>query len=79
VTNQYQKVIKPFIEMPFIPTEVDKLQDQQKQNYSNVSMTNAILVGPKQESNGNEVINFFIYDFENFIFSNITIYFKLFF
>lgn len=60
LTTQYQKTIKPFIEKPFIPTEVDKLQEQQKKNYSNISMTNAILIGPKQESKGHEVLLFLL-------------------
>lgn len=55
MTTQYQKTIKPFIEKPFIPTEVDKLQEHQKNAYSDISMTNAILVGPKQTRNGQEV------------------------
>ncbi len=55
MTTQYQKTIKPFVEKPFIPTEVDKLQDKQKMNYSDISMTNAILVGPKQTGKGQEV------------------------
>ena len=55
MTTQYQKTIKPFIEKPFIPTEVDKLQEQDKRNYSNISMTNAILFGPKQTGKGQEV------------------------
>lgn len=55
LTSQYQKTIKPFIEKPFIPTEVDKLQDQQKRSYSDISMTNAILVGPKETGKGQEV------------------------
>jgi hypothetical protein len=55
LNTQYQKTIKPFIEKPFIPTEVDKLQDQQKRGYSDISMTNAILVGPKETGKGNEV------------------------
>jgi hypothetical protein len=55
LNTQYQKTIKPFIEKPFIPTEVDKLQEQQKNNYSNISMTNALLVGPKETGKGQEV------------------------
>jgi len=55
LNTQYQKTIKPFIEKPFIPTEVDKLQEQQKNNYSNISMTNALLVGPRETGKGQEV------------------------
>jgi len=56
LTTQYQKTIKPFIEKPFIPTEVDKLQQQQqRKQVSNISMTNAILVGPKETKKGQEV------------------------
>lgn len=58
ITNQYQKVIKPFIETPFIPQEVDSLAEKNKKVYQDVSMTNAILVGPKEKSSGlNEVSN----------------------
>jgi len=67
LTTQYQKTIKPFIEKPFIPTEVDKLQEEQKKSYSGISMTNAILVGPRDTANRNEVkIKFyFYYDYRN--------------
>jgi hypothetical protein len=48
------KIVKPFIERPFIPTEVDSIAAiTPKPKYTNQSsMTNAILVGPKQRSNG---------------------------
>jgi hypothetical protein len=48
------KIVKPFIEKPFIPTEVESLADvTPKQKYKNQSsMTNALLVGPRQRSNG---------------------------
>lgn len=55
MTTQYQKTIKPFVEKPFIPTEVDKLQENQKKNYADISMTSAILVGPKEAGKGHEV------------------------
>lgn len=55
LTTQYQKTIKPFIEKPFIPTEVDKLQEKQNKANSNISMSNAILVGPKDTGKGHEV------------------------
>jgi len=48
------KIVKPFIERPFIPTEVDSIAAlAPKPRYNNQSsMTNALLVGPKQRSNG---------------------------
>jgi hypothetical protein len=48
------KIVKPFIEKPFIPTEVDSIAETKpKQKYiDHSSMTNAILVGPRQRSNG---------------------------
>ena len=57
MNTQYQKTIKPFIEKPFIPTEVENLQEQQKKSFSDISMTKAILVGPKQTGKGQEVLN----------------------
>ncbi len=62
MNTQYQKTIKPFIEKPFIPTEVDKLQEKQKINYSDISMTSATLVGPRQTGKGSEVkINLYLF------------------
>ena len=48
------KIVKPFIEKPFIPTEVDSIIDKKpKQKFiDHSSMTSAILVGPRQRSNG---------------------------
>lgn len=48
------KIIKPFIEKPFIPQEVASLSDfNPKPKYNDQSsMTNALLVGPRQRSNG---------------------------
>jgi hypothetical protein len=48
------KIIKPFIEKPFIPTEVDKLAEPKKKVYDESSMSNAILVGPVQAKGGLE-------------------------
>lgn len=76
MNTQYQKTIKPFIEKPFIPTEVDKLQEQQKKTYSDISMTNAILVGPKEIGKGQEVfLNSFIH---RIIFKILSFIFKKF-
>lgn len=47
------KIVKPFIEKPFIPTEVDSIIDKkQKKRFIGSSMTSALLVGPRQRSNG---------------------------
>ncbi len=52
--NNQMKIIKPFIEKPFIPTEVESLADvNPKPSKTNQqSMTSALLVGPRQRSNG---------------------------
>ena len=53
--TQYQKTIKPFIEKPFLATEVDKLTDEKKrQSFEQMTMTNALLVGPSP-TKGSEV------------------------
>jgi len=44
--------VKPFIESPFIPQEVDSLVEKTKKVDENVSMSNAILVGPQQTRSG---------------------------
>ena len=54
--NSLGKTIIPFIERPFLPTEVDKLKDLNKNNQEDTLMTNAILLGPPQRHEGlNEV------------------------
>ena len=51
INTHYQKTVKPFIETPFIPTEVDSLAEKKRPNYDNISMSNALLVGkPKHKS-----------------------------
>lgn len=56
---QYQKVVKPFIETPFLPQEVDSLAE--KKDIKKYTMTNAILVAPQEKSTGlNEVNNYFL-------------------
>ena len=58
MTNQYQKIIKPFIDSPFIPQEVDSLVEKTKKYDENVPMTSALLVGPKEKSTGINEVNF---------------------
>jgi hypothetical protein len=47
-----QKIIKPFIDRPFIPQEVERLAEPKRKVFDDSSMTPAILLGPKQSSNG---------------------------
>lgn len=68
ITKQYQKIVKPFVEKPFIPTEVDKLQDMSKKTYTDIQMTNAILIGPKEQGSGPEVNNIPGKFFKNYCF-----------
>lgn len=57
MNSHFQKVVKPFIETPFVPTEVEKLTEEKAREFNtNISMTNAQLVGPKEEKKGSEVI-----------------------
>lgn len=51
----FQKVVKPYIDTPFLPTEVEKLTENKKrQGPHDYSMSSAMLVGPKTNS-GSEV------------------------
>lgn len=51
--NNAMKVIKPYIERPFFPEEVASIDPQVSKKYTNqAEMTNAMLVGPTQRSNG---------------------------
>ncbi len=53
------KIIKPFIEKPFIPQEVDRLSEPKRKFIDETTMTNAILLGPTQGKGGlDEVIYF---------------------
>ena len=45
INAHYQKSVKPYIETPFIPTEVDSLVEKKRPNYDNISMSSALLVG----------------------------------
>jgi len=48
LNTHFQKVVKPFIETPFLPTEVEKLQEnKRRQGAHDYSMSSAMLVGPK--------------------------------
>lgn len=54
INTHFQKTVKPFIETPFLPTEVESLGEKKRPNYENISMSNALLVGKKQ-SNRKEI------------------------
>ena len=61
ITNNYQKVIKPLIERPFLPQEVDNLMDAHNKDKKNFqySMETAQIVGnPAPRSKGEEVSNY---------------------
>ncbi len=45
------KIIKPYIDRPFIPQEVERLSEPKRKVFDD-SMTSALLVGPKQTNNG---------------------------
>lgn len=51
----FQKQVKPYIETPFIPTEVDSLEEKKRPNYSQISMSSATLVGKKEEPKIKEI------------------------
>ena len=46
------KTIKPYIEKPFLPQEVERLSEPKKKIFEENSMTNAILLGPAQSKGG---------------------------
>ena len=46
------KVIKPFIERPFFPQEVASIKPEPNKYKNQSEMSNALLVGPTQRSNG---------------------------
>ena len=48
MNTHFQKTVKPYIETPFIPTEVESLSEKKRPNYSQISMSNALLVGKKE-------------------------------
>ncbi len=52
--SQY-KLIKPFIEKPYIPQEVDSLRETKRKYADEPSMTNAQLVGPRASSNNGQL------------------------
>ena len=55
MNGHFQKVVKPFIETPFLPTEVESLGEKKRPNYENISMSNALLVGKKESSGRKEI------------------------
>lgn len=46
------KLVKPFIDAPFLPQEVDKLSIVTKNKNNDIAMTSAILLGPPQKKEG---------------------------
>jgi hypothetical protein len=55
VNSHFQEVVKPFIETPFVPIEVDKLANDEVQQKKNLqknkySMSSAQLIGPVQKT-----------------------------
>lgn len=56
LNSHYQKVVKPFIETPFMPTEVEKLTEtNKKESDKNISMSKVQLIGERDQSRGSEV------------------------
>jgi hypothetical protein len=47
------KTVKPYIDKPFLATEVDRLVEPKKKYFDESSMTKALLLGPTQTSKGN--------------------------
>lgn len=47
-----QKIIKPYIDRPFIPQEVEKIAEPKRKIFDDNSMQSAILVGPKDNNKG---------------------------
>ena len=53
------KIVRPLIETPFIPTEVDKLVTKAPKIADEIPMTNAELIGKVERGNGlEEVYNY---------------------
>ena len=50
--NSQIKTIKPFIEKPFLPQEVDRLSEPKRKTFDDTSMTSAILLGPTPSKGG---------------------------
>jgi hypothetical protein len=50
--NSQIKTIKPFIEKPFLPQEVERLSEPKRKTFDDSSMTNAILLGPTPSKGG---------------------------
>jgi len=57
VTNQYQKFVKPLIDSPFIPQEVESLVEKSKLR-KDFPMTSVTLIGPNEKSTGINEVNF---------------------
>ncbi len=51
------KIVRPYIETPFIPQEVDRLSELKRKKIGDTSMTNAILLGPPQQRSGLVEVN----------------------
>lgn len=52
LNTQWQKGVKPFIERPFIPQEVEKLSDLKKKKIDETKMQNALILGPSERKAG---------------------------
>merc|ERR1712151_479718 len=51
LNTHFQKTVKPYIDHPFVPTEVEKLTEHKtRQGAHDYSMSSAMLVGPKTRS-----------------------------
>lgn len=55
INSHFQKVVKPYIDSPFIPTEVESLGEKKRPNYDKISMSNALLIGKKASTGRKEI------------------------
>jgi hypothetical protein len=53
--NGNLKTIRPYIDAPFIPEQVERLSDLNKKNQNNVQMQTATLIGDTGRRGGEEV------------------------
>jgi hypothetical protein len=54
--NSQMKIIKPLIERPYIPQEVDRLAEPKRKIMDDASMQKAILLGPQDRKSGLEEV-----------------------
>ena len=55
INQHFQKQVKPYIDHPFIPMEVDALEEKKAVDYKNISMSNALLIGKKDYTGRKEI------------------------